>query len=728
MKNKFNKNRGIAMLAVIVLILAGLAYYASIILSSTGVGEDKSIKLGLDLAGGVSITYQVEDENPTPEQLSDTIYKLQKRIEGYSTESAVYQEGGDRITVEIPGVTDANAILDELGKPGSLEFQTPDGKTFMTGDMIADAQAVSYQNELKNTEFIVELRLTDEGAALFGEMTTANVGKNLPIVYDEEIISNPTVEEAITGGTAQISGMESYEAAETLASYIRIGSLSLQLSELRSNVVGAQLGSSAISTSLKAAAIGLIIVMLFMIIIYFVPGLAASIALAIYTCLVIATLYLFEVTLTLPGIAGIILSIGMAVDANVIIFARIREEIATGKTVSSSIDIGFKKALSAIIDGNVTTLIAAAVLGMFGSGTVKGFASTLAIGIILSMFTALVITRIILNAFFAVGMRDEKFFGKGKTFKLFHLVERKAIFFAISAVVIAAGFITMGVNGANGNALNYSLDFVGGTSTTVPFNESYTIEQIDAEMVPLVEGVTGDSDVQTTQVQGTNQIIFKTRTLSLAEREELNKVFVDNYSVNEDEIQSESISSAISSEMRADAVKAVLIAVVFMLIYIWFRFSDARFAVSAILALCHDVLVVLTCYAVLRISVGNTFIACMLTIIGYSINDTIVIFDRIRENMRSKKIQNSEDLREVANASLTQTLSRSINTSITTFIMVFMLWLLGVATIRDFALPLMVGLISGSYSSICVATQLWYVFKRKIGKVKIADPVNGAVK
>lgn len=716
------------MLAVIVLILAGLAYYASIILSSTGVGEDKSIKLGLDLAGGVSITYQVEDENPTPEQLSDTIYKLQKRIEGYSTESAVYQEGGDRITVEIPGVTDANAILDELGKPGSLEFQTPDGETFMTGDMIADAQAVSYQNELKNTEFIVELRLTDEGAALFGEMTTANVGKNLPIVYDEEIISNPTVEEAITGGTAQISGMESYEAAETLASYIRIGSLSLQLSELRSNVVGAQLGSSAISTSLKAAAIGLIIVMLFMIIIYFVPGLAASIALGIYTCLVIATLYLFEVTLTLPGIAGIILSIGMAVDANVIIFARIREEIATGKTVSSSIDIGFKKALSAIIDGNVTTLIAAAVLGMFGSGTVKGFASTLAIGIILSMFTALVITRIILNAFFAVGMRDEKFFGKGKTFKLFHLVERKAIFFAISAVVIAAGFITMGVNGANGNALNYSLDFVGGTSTTVPFNESYTIEQIDAEMVPLVEGVTGDSDVQTTQVQGTNQIIFKTRTLSLAEREELNKVFVDNYSVNEDEIQSESISSAISSEMRADAVKAVLIAVVFMLIYIWFRFSDARFAVSAILALCHDVLVVLTCYAVLRISVGNTFIACMLTIIGYSINDTIVIFDRIRENMRSKKIQNSEDLREVANASLTQTLSRSINTSITTFIMVFMLWLLGVATIRDFALPLMVGLISGSYSSICVATQLWYVFKRKIGKVKIADPVNGAVK
>lgn len=721
MKNKVNKGRGAAILLVVVLILAGLAYYASIILSSTGIGEDMSIKLGLDLAGGVSITYQVDDENPTSEQISDTVYKLQRRVEGYSTEATVYREGEDRITVEIPGVTDANEILEDLGKPGSLEFQTPDGETFMTGDMVADAQPASYQNEMKNNEFVVDLTLTDEGATAFAEMTSANVGKNLPIVYDEQVISNPEVKEAITGGKAQISGMESYEAAERLASNIRVGSLSLQLSELRSNVVGAQLGSDAISSSLKAAAIGLVIVMLFMMIVYFIPGVAASVALAIYTCLVIATLYLFEITLTLPGIAGIILSIGMAVDANVIIFARIREEISVGKSVGSAIDIGFKKALSAIIDGNVTTLIAAAVLGMLGSGSVKGFASTLAIGIILSMFTALVVTRVILKALYAVGLRSERCFGKGKTLKPLRLVEHKAILFTISIVVIAAGFVAMGVYGSKGNALNYSLDFIGGTSTTVPFDKNYTIEQIDSEMVPLVEDVTGDSDIQTTKVQGTNQIIFKTRTLSLTEREALNKVFIDNYKVDENDIQSESISSTVSSEMRTDAVKAVLIAVVCMLIYIWFRFSDARFAVSAILALVHDVLVVLTCYAVVRISVGNTFIACMLTIIGYSINDTIVIFDRIRENMKLKKVKDSQSLREVANASLTQTLSRSINTSITTFIMVFMLWLLGVATIRDFSLPLMVGLISGSYSSICVATQLWYVMKRRIGKNKIAD-------
>ena len=719
MKKKFSKNQGAAALLIMALILGGLAYYASLILSSTGIGENMSIKLGLDLAGGVSITYQVEDENPTAEQINDTVYKLQKRIEGYSTESSVYREGEDRITVEIPGVTDANAILEELGKPGSLEFRTPEGETFMTGDMVEDAQATATEDKMKNKDYVVDLILTEEGAAAFAEMTSANVGKELPIVYDDQVISDPIVNEAITDGRAQISGMGSFEAADNLASNIRIGSLSLQLSELRSNVVGAQLGSSAISSSLKAAAIGLVIVMLFMMIVYFVPGIAASLALVIYTCLVIATLFLFEVTLTLPGIAGIILSIGMAVDANVIIFARIREEIASGKSVGTSITTGFQKALSAIIDGNVTTLIAAGVLGMLGSGTVKGFASTLAIGIILSMFTALVVTRLILNALYALGLKDEKYFGKGKELKTLRLVERKNILFGISIVVIAAGFVAMGVYGSKGNALNYGLDFMGGTSTTVPFDKNYTIEEIDKDMIPLVEGVTGDSDVQTTQVEGNNEIIFKTRTLTLAEREELNKVFEDNYNVKEG-IQSETISSTVSSEMRKDAVTAVMIAVICMLIYIWFRFSDARFAVSAILALVHDVLIVLTCYAVVRISVGNTFIACMLTIIGYSINDTIVIFDRIRENTK-KKVKDEKELCEIANQSLTQTLSRSINTSITTFIMVFMLWLLGVATIRDFALPLMVGLISGSYSSVCIATQLWFVLKRKVGKNKIAD-------
>ena len=714
------KSKAAVILAVILAAFVGLAYYASIILSSTGIGEDMSIPLGLDLSGGVSITYQVVDENPSAEDMSDTIYKLQKRVDSYSTEASVYQVGDDRITVEIPGVQDANEILEDLGNPGSLEFQMPDGTVFMTGDMVADAQAATQTDTYGNKEYVVALKLTDEGAKIFGEVTSENIGKNLPIVYDGETISYPRVQTAITGGEAQITGMADFEEAETLATQIRIGSLSLQLSELESSVVGAQLGSQAISTSLKAGAIGLAIVMVFMIIMYAVPGIAASLALAIYTTLVIATLYLFEITLTLPGIAGIILGIGMAVDANVIVFARVREEIATGKSVQTSMKIGFQKAMSAILDGNITTLIASVVLMALGSGTVKGFAYTLMIGIILSLFTAMVVTRYILYSLYALGLKSEKLYGRAKERKSIDFIGKKAVFFTISGIIIAAGLISMGVHSATeGKALNYGLDFMGGTSTTADFGKDMTIEDIENDIVPYLEKVTGDSDVQATKVEGTTQVTIKTRTLSLDERQELEDTLAENCDVDASTITSQSISSTISGEMRSDALKAVIVSCIFMLLYIWFRFKDIRFAASAILALVHDVLVVITVYALVRISVGSTFIACVLTIVGYSINDTIVIFDRIRENLALKTgKQTAEELREVANKSLTQTLSRSINTSITTFIMVVMLYILGVASIRDFSLPLMAGLVCGAYSSICIATELWYVMKVHFGKNK----------
>lgn len=714
------KSKAAVILAVILAAFVGLAYYASIILSSTGIGEDMSIPLGLDLSGGVSITYQVVDENPSAEDMSDTIYKLQKRVDSYSTEASVYQVGDDRITVEIPGVQDANEILEDLGNPGSLEFQMPDGSVFMTGDMVEDAQGATATDRYGNKQYIVSLKLTDEGAKIFGEVTSENIGKNLPIVYDGETISYPRVQTAITGGEAQITGMADFEEAETLATQIRIGSLSLQLSELESSVVGAQLGSQAIASSLKAGAIGLAIVMVFMIVMYAVPGIAASLALAIYTTLVIATLYLFEITLTLPGIAGIILGIGMAVDANVIVFARVREEIATGKSVQTSMKIGFQKAMSAILDGNITTLIASVVLMALGSGTVKGFAYTLMIGIILSLFTAMVVTRYILYSLYALGLKSEKLYGRAKERKSIDFIGKKAVFFTISGIIIAAGLISMGVHSATeGKALNYGLDFMGGTSTTADFGKDMTIEDIENDIVPYVEEVTGDSDVQATKVEGTTQVTIKTRTLSLDERQKLEDTLAENCDVDASTITSQSISSTISGEMRSDALKAVIVSCIFMLLYIWFRFKDIRFAASAILALVHDVLVVITVYALVRISVGSTFIACVLTIVGYSINDTIVIFDRIRENLALKTgKQTAEDLREIANKSLTQTLSRSINTSITTFIMVVMLYILGVASIRDFSLPLMAGLVCGAYSSICIATELWYVMKVHLGKNK----------
>ncbi len=710
------KNKGILSLVLTVVLIAFLGFTTVVGIGGKHSGAAKNIKLGLDLAGGVSITYQVKDKNPTESEMNDTIYKLQKRVEQYSTEATVYQEGADRINIEIPGVSNANEILDELGKPGSLEFQTEDGATVITGSDVSTATARSGQNKMGNTEYSVELSLNEEGKEKFAQATEENVGKSIAIIYDGETISAPTVKEAIPNGTAHITGNFTFEEADNLAATIRIGGLKLELEELRSNVVGAQLGEQAISTSLKAGAIGLVLVFLFMIFAYYLPGLASSLALIIYTELVMVILNAFEVTLTLPGIAGIILSIGMAVDANVIIFARVKEEIALGKSVRNSLKTGFQKAMSAIVDGNVTTLIAAAVLWLKGSGTVKGFAQTLAIGIIVSMFTALVVTRLIVYAFYAVGLRDEKlYYHKTKERTSIDFLSKKNICFAVSLVLIIAGFVFMGVNSSRGQgAFEYSLEFEGGTSTTVPFDKDYTIDEIDAEIVPVVEKVTGDNNVQTQKVAGTKQVIIKTVTLELDQREELNKALVDKFGVKEEEITAENISSTVSGEMRQDAIIAVIISTLCMLLYIWFRFKDIRFATSAVVALLHDVLVVLAFYAAARVSVGNTFIACMLTIVGYSINATIVIFDRIREELHYKT--RTTDLKQLVNKSITQTLTRSIYTSLTTFVMVAVLFVMGVSSIKEFALPLMVGIVCGGYSSVCITGALWYVMKTKIGK------------
>ncbi len=717
---KMNKKKGIISLILMAVVIIFLGFTTAVGFGKTGTGAMRNIKLGLDLAGGVSITYQVEDENPTAEQMSDTIYKLQLRVEQYSTEASVYQEGDDRISIEIPGVTDANQILDELGKPGSLEFQTSDGESVITGADVQTASVQSGQDDMGNAEYSVELVLNDEGTQKFADATEANIGQPISIIYDGETISSPTVQSAITGGTAYITGNFTYEEADNLASTIRIGGLQLELKELRSNVVGAQLGEEAISTSLMAGAIGFGLVFIFMICVYYLPGLAAGIALVIYTELVLVILNAFNVTLTLPGIAGIVLSIGMAVDANVIIFARVREEMARGKSIKNALKAGFQKAMSAIIDGNVTTLIAAAVLWFMGSGTVKGFAQTLAIGIVVSMFTALVITRIIVFAFYAVGLRGERlYYHPKKERQPIDFIGKKKYFFTLSIAVMLIGLGVLGYNYSQGRgAFAYGLEFEGGTSTTVDFNKDYTINEIDQEIVPVVEEVTGDNNVQTQKVEGSNQVIIKTVTLDLDQREALNQALVDNFQVDADTITAENISSTVSSEMRQDAVVAVLTAAVFMLLYIWLRFKDIRFATSAVLALLHDVVVVILFYAVSRIAIGNTFIACILTIVGYSINATIVIFDRIREELRYQT--RSTDLKLLVNKSVTETLTRSIYTNLTTFIMVAVLYILGVSSIREFALPLIVGIVWGAYSSVCITAALWYVMKTKIGGKKTA--------
>ncbi len=718
------KIKNLVILLVTLAVIGGTLFVAA-----NGIGENKTgsaedINLGLDLAGGVSITYTTVKDNPTDQEISDTKYKLNQRISqsGY-TEGEVYIEGKNRINVDIPNVDDPNKVLEELGQPGDLKFIDEEGNVIITGSDVKDANA---QSDPDGIGYIVELVLNSEGKDKFSEGTAANVGKTIAIVYNGEVLMAPRVSSQIDNGVASISGMSNSEEAFELATYIRIGALPLELEELYSSVVGAKMGEDAINTSLTAGLIGILLVFAFMIVFYRLPGFAASIALAFYAGLVIVLLSIFDLTLTLPGIAGIILSVGMAVDANVIIFSRLKEEIAMGKTLRASVKAGFKKATTAIVDGNVTTLIAALVLYIMGTGPVRGFAQTLALGIVVSMFTALVVTRILLISFVELKIKNKKLYGIGHDAKVFDIIERKRLWFGISIVVIAAGFVFLPVNaGARDNLLNFDIEFAGGTSTsvttdTVMFED---VEDLQTGLLDLVVEATGDDTPQMNVVSGVNgqgQFVIKTKSLDTDQGLALRRALQDELSIDSEQIVSTNISATISSEMSRDAIIAVIIASIFILLYVTFRFHDFRFGVAAVIALIHDVFVVFAVYSILFIPINNSFVAAMLTIVGYSINDTIVLFDRVRENQKSMK---RGDYRGVINKSISQTISRSINTSLTTFIMVFVLNLLGVAAIKEFALPLMVGILSGTYSSIFIASPLWYIFKKKEeAKIQKAHP------
>ena len=721
---KYGLGKKICYSVIILALLLGLTWTAFFGIGNNGYGSTKDINLGLDLAGGVSITYEIQEDNPSSQDFEDTIYKLEKRIEGKSTESQVYREGDKRITVEIPGVTDANAILEELGTPGSLEFLDSTAYTawgngesyepLLTGSDVKSAQAYTDTSSSNSSSaFGVSLTFTDEGAVKFEKATSANVGKIIYIVYDGKVVSAPNVKQTISGGSASITDISDYDEADTLATYIRIGSIPLTLKEVSSNIVGAQLGHDAIRSSLIAAGIGLALLCIFMIVLYRLPGVVATIALWMYTIVVLFLVSVYDLTLTLPGIAGIILGIGMAVDANVIIYTRIREELGAGRSVENAITAGYSKATSAIVDGNVTTLIAAAVLYIFGTGPVKGFATTLAVGIVVSMFTALIITRVVMKLFYNFGFKDAKCYGKTVHKKTLNVLGIRKWCFIGSAAVIVAGFIAMGVFQATGNRmLNFSLEFVGGTTTSFTFDKDYSTEEIENGIIPVIKSSTGVNQVQQQKVQDSTAVSFKTTDLTLDQREAMEEAVKAKYPIKDGTIvESDTISSSVSDTMKRDAFISVILSTICMLIYIFIRFRDIKFAAAAVIALLHDVLVVLAFYAFTRVSVGTTFIACMLTIVGYSINGTIIIFDRIRELL--KTANSKTNITELVNSAITSTMTRTVNTSLTTLIMLVVLFILGVSSVKEFALPLMVGIVVGGYSSICLTSAMWYVMGGK---------------
>ena len=732
---KKTKRKAVINLIIFFLLLAGGIYMAIAGVGQNESGKTANVPLGLDLQGGLSVTYEIQDEKPTSDEIKATVDKLQRRVDAYSSEGEVYQEGNDRITVEIPLNTekvDAHDVLDELGQPGQLLFLDSENYTIwqqnqnngtndayeavLTGSDIKNAQAgVDDSGTVK--DYVVQLQFTDEGAQKFATATAANIGKPIYIIYDGAVASAPTVQSAITDGNAVINKISSYDEAESLASTIKIGALPLELKQIQYNIVGAKLGQKAVSTSLIAGAIGFGLVCILMIVLYRFPGFIASLALTGYVVLMLLILSIRHITLTLPGIAGIILSIGMAVDANVIIFTRIREEISAGSGVRAAVKAGFSKALSAILDGNITTLIATVVLMILGSGSIKGFAVTLMLGIVLSMFTALFVTKMLLNSFLELGVQNPKMYGKAKEPKIHGYVKNFKICGVASLIVIIAGLAFLGVNHSRiGKSLNYSLEFTGGTSTTATFAEDdvYTLERAESEVAPVIAETAGidAGTIQIQTVEGNNQVIFKTSELTEEQSAKIDDLLKSQFKATE--VDNQSISSTISGEMKKDAIVAIAVSSVLMLLYIAFRFSDVKFGVSAVLALVHDVLVVFAAYSIGTLSVGNTFIACMLTIVGYSINATIIIFDRIRENMRTQ--DSKESLEELVNKSIGQTFTRTIYTSLTTFIMVFVLFVMGVTSLKEFTFTLMLGIVCGAYSSVCIPGPLWYTMKKKFSK------------
>lgn len=732
---KKTKRKAVINLIIFFLLLAGGIYMAIAGVGQNESGKTANVPLGLDLQGGLSVTYEIQDEKPTSDEIKATVDKLQRRVDAYSSEGEVYQEGNDRITVEIPLNTekvDAHDVLDELGQPGQLLFLDSENYTIwqqnqnngtndayeavLTGSDIKNAQAgVDDSGTVK--DYVVQLQFTNEGAQKFATATAANIGKPIYIIYDGAVASAPTVQSAITDGNAVINKISSYDEAESLASTIKIGALPLELKQIQYNIVGAKLGQKAVSTSLIAGAIGFGLVCILMIVLYRFPGFIASLALTGYVVLMLLILSIRHITLTLPGIAGIILSIGMAVDANVIIFTRIREEISAGSGVRAAVKAGFSKALSAILDGNITTLIATVVLMILGSGSIKGFAVTLMLGIVLSMFTALFVTKMLLNSFLELGVQNPKMYGKAKEPKIHGYVKNFKICGVASLIVIIAGLAFLGVNHSRiGKSLNYSLEFTGGTSTTATFAEDdvYTLERAESEVAPVIAETAGidAGTIQIQTVEGNNQVIFKTSELTEEQSAKIDDLLKSQFKATE--VDNQSISSTISGEMKKDAIVAIAVSSVLMLLYIAFRFSDVKFGVSAVLALVHDVLVVFAAYSIGTLSVGNTFIACMLTIVGYSINATIIIFDRIRENMRTQ--DSKESLEELVNKSIGQTFTRTIYTSLTTFIMVFVLFVMGVTSLKEFTFTLMLGIVCGAYSSVCITGPLWYTMKKKFSK------------
>lgn len=735
MKSQNKKNKILAVVIIAVIIFGA-------VVSFTGIGSVKKLKdqmkYGLDINGGVYVLMQAETKAKGKDKaalMDQTKSVLENRVNAMGiSEASVAVEGSDKIRVEMPGVSNADQAIRQIGKTAQLRFLLADGTLVMNGNEVKNA---GFSTDQDHGGYKITMDFTSKGTDDFAKGTERAASgtvnpvlkdsdgnlvspTSVVIMLDDKIISAPNVDQKIDSRSCEIfrPGGFSKEEASNTSALIKGGALPASLTEVNSSVETATIGANALNKSIKAGAIGLGIIFIMMLAVYGFMGIAADIALALYVEIVLWVMAGFGAVLTLPGIAGIILGIGMAVDSNVIIFTRIREEIAKGKSVRVSVDSGFHSALSTVIDSQTTTLIAAFVLYLIGTTSVKGFALTLMIGTVASIFTAVFVTQVFVNL-----MAESRTFGKITHFGFkedgtkkmqfkgyFHFIRNRKIFYCISAAIIICGIVFTGIRG-----FNYGIDFTGGTMIQLDMGKKVDIDDVkdtikDYKLNPTIVYAGKDND----------QIVIRTiKAMKTKERTAVVNTISDKYHLGKDAVlSSEEFGPTVGKELRHNAVKSVLIATFCMLIYIRFRFKNWQYGLAAVAGLGHDVLVTLSLYAIFGFTINNPFIAGILTVVGYSINDTIVVFDRIRENTQFYKRKERE---KMIDDSINQTLSRSIMTSLTTIVVMIPLFVLVSSQLREFLIPLMIGVICGTYSSIFLCSPLYYEMTKKGTRSKYVE-------
>jgi len=686
----------------------------------------EKINLGLDLQGGMHLVLKV-DTSKIPEEAREdapnrALEIIRNRIDQFGVrEPLIQRQGKDSIVVQLPGITDRERAIELIGRTAQLEFRLveddselnqrakagdiPEGYSLkkagkeilllhdevaLTGDTLVNAE-VKFDQSRFNEPYIA-LEFNSKGAAIFSEVTEQNVGGRLAIVLDGNVHSAPRINEKIPSGRASISGRFTIDEASDAAIVLRAGALPAPIYIEEERTVGALLGKDSIESGIRAFSIGVALILGFMLIYYFFSGIVATVAMLLNFIIVMGALGWLHTTLTLPGIAGIILVIGMAVDANVLIYERIREELSTGKHIRSAIASGYNKAFTAILDSNITTLIAAALLFKFGTGPIRGFGVTLSIGILASMFTAIFVTRIIFDI-----VTSNKKFEKLPMLQLFKkskidFIGKRWIAFVLSAIVIIGGMSIFFKSGEKA----YGIDFTGGQMQEYSFSEAVKIEDVRNSLSDI--GIT-DATIQS--IGSKNQVLIKTFGDTASK---ISAKFKESFSSNPSEIlRVEKVGPSIGRHLRKSAGLAVLWSLIGILLYVAFRFKKVGFAVAGVAALFHDVFVTMGFLALTGRELNLTIVAALLTIAGYSINDTIVIYDRIRENM---KLYRKATMKEIINMSVNQTLSRTVLTTLTTLIAVCSIFFFGGEVLKDFSFALLVGIVSGIYSTIYIASPL----------------------